>query len=108
MCRLVVFAGACTRCGAAQTWDELSQELPCLEAKNSDRFGGCKAGVFAEEHAFDQECERCAEEEEGGDCVGVEEEEEEEEEGLVDREGKGEDGGEGKGEGGRDKKKQKK
>lgn len=65
MCRLLVFAGSCTRCGDSHTWDDLSQELSCLEAKNNGAFGECDGGVFAEQHAFDQECDRCAEEDEG-------------------------------------------
>ncbi|KAK5988660.1 hypothetical protein PT974_10146 [Cladobotryum mycophilum] len=65
MCRMVIFSGTCTRCGDAQTWDELSQELSCLEAKNNGFFGECSNGVFAEHHAFDQECDRCSEEDEG-------------------------------------------
>jgi hypothetical protein len=65
MCRMVVFAGSCTRCEESQTWDELTQRLSCLEAKNQDAFGSCSIGVFIENHDFDQECDRCSEEDEG-------------------------------------------
>lgn len=65
MCRMVVFAGTCTRCGDAQTWTELSQELSCLEAKNNGCFGECSRGILIEEHDFDQECQTCTEEDEG-------------------------------------------
>ncbi|KAH6877281.1 hypothetical protein B0T10DRAFT_566306 [Thelonectria olida] len=65
MCRMVVFAGTCTRCGDAQTWTELSQELSCLEAKNKGCFGECSRGILIEEHDFDQECQTCTEEDEG-------------------------------------------
>ncbi|KAH8904089.1 hypothetical protein BR93DRAFT_940234 [Coniochaeta sp. PMI_546] len=62
MCRLVVFMGTCPRCAGEFTWEELSQELSCLEAKNVGRFGECKRGVHYEYHTFDQECPACAEE----------------------------------------------
>lgn len=62
MCRMVVFSGTCTRCGDFFTWDELSQELSCLEAKNNGNFGECKRGIQMEEHSFDQDCDACAEE----------------------------------------------
>lgn len=62
---MVVFAGTCTRCGDAQTWTELSQELSCLEAKNKGCFGECSRGILIEEHDFDQECQTCTEEDEG-------------------------------------------
>jgi DNA polymerase III delta prime subunit len=62
---MMVFAGTCTTCGKTQTWHSLSQELPCLEAKNNGIFGECETGVFVEEHGFDQECDRCSEEDEG-------------------------------------------
>lgn len=65
MCRMIVFAGRCTRCEEAFTWDSLTQQLWCLEAKNEDAFGQCRRGVQVEQHAFDQECERCEEEDEG-------------------------------------------
>ncbi|KAI1506440.1 hypothetical protein F5X99DRAFT_403803 [Biscogniauxia marginata] len=65
MCRLMVFSGTCTKCGTAQTWDDLTQELSCLEAKNAGVFGECSKGVQVDEHDFDQECDQCAEEDEG-------------------------------------------
>ncbi|EFQ33008.1 hypothetical protein CGRA01v4_00512 [Colletotrichum graminicola] len=65
MCRLVLFAGTCTRCNESLTWADLSQELSCLEAKNADSFGSCRRGVDVETHAFDQECDACAGEDEG-------------------------------------------
>ncbi|TKW52286.1 hypothetical protein CTA1_5287 [Colletotrichum tanaceti] len=65
MCRLVLFAGACVRCNESLAWDDLSQRLSCLEAKNADSFGGCRRGVDVETHAFDQECDACAGEDEG-------------------------------------------
>ncbi|KAF6840015.1 hypothetical protein CMUS01_04064 [Colletotrichum musicola] len=77
MCRLVLFAGTCTRCSESLTWADLSQRLSCLEAKNAeDRFGACGRGVFVETHAFDQECDACAGEDEGvaGMEFGLEEE----------------------------------
>ncbi|KAF6811181.1 hypothetical protein CSOJ01_05860 [Colletotrichum sojae] len=77
MCRLVLFSGTCTRCSESLTWADLSQRLSCLEAKNAeDRFGACGRGVFVETHAFDQECDACASEDEGvaGMEFGLEEE----------------------------------
>ncbi|EXV04685.1 hypothetical protein X797_002367 [Metarhizium robertsii] len=65
MCRLLVFAGTCTRCGESQTWDDLGQQLACLQAKNAGCFGQCDPGIYAEQHPFDQECDRCTEEDEG-------------------------------------------
>jgi hypothetical protein len=62
---MLVFAGTCTRCEEAFTWDDLTQQLWCLEAKNADAFGECRRGVQVEQHSFDQECDRCAEEDEG-------------------------------------------
>ena len=59
---MVVFSGTCTRCGDFFTWDELSQELSCLEAKNNGNFGECRRGIQMEEHSFDQDCDACAEE----------------------------------------------
>jgi hypothetical protein len=61
MCRHVEFSGSCTRCGGYFTWEELSQSLSCLEAKNVGIFGGCKRGAHIETHTFDQECPPCAE-----------------------------------------------
>jgi len=60
MCRLMVFSGTCQRCGYWYEWDELRQELSCLEAKNIGFFGSCRRGINREEHSFDQECEPCA------------------------------------------------
>jgi Fe-S-cluster-containing hydrogenase component 2 len=62
---MVVFSGTCVRCGVACTWDALTQRLSCLEAKNNDGFGDCARGVHVENHAFDQECDVCADEDEG-------------------------------------------
>ncbi|KAH6605011.1 hypothetical protein Trco_006718 [Trichoderma cornu-damae] len=75
MCRLVIFSGTCTKCGEAQIWEELTQELSCLEAKNNGVFGDCSNGVFQERHQFDQECDECTEEDEGIGDVGEEAEE---------------------------------
>lgn len=72
MCRLVVFVGACTRCGESQTWDDLTQNLSCLEAKNNCSFGDCTGGIYEDLHEFDQECDRCSEEDEGVGDVGEE------------------------------------
>ncbi|KAH0495500.1 hypothetical protein TgHK011_009046 [Trichoderma gracile] len=72
MCRLVIFSGTCTKCGEEQIWEELSQELSCLQAKNNGTFGDCSNGVFQERHHFDQECDRCTEEDEGVGDVGEE------------------------------------
>src|SRR5689334_12167234 len=65
MCRMVVFLGTCTRCNEKNTWDDLTQQLACLKAKNKGAYGQCSAGVSVEEHAHDQECDRCVEEDEG-------------------------------------------
>ncbi|PHH84802.1 hypothetical protein CDD83_1345 [Cordyceps sp. RAO-2017] len=73
MCRLLTFNGSCTRCGETQTWEDLSQQLSCLEAKNNGSFGECESGVFIEQHDFDQECDTCAEEDEGLGDVGDQE-----------------------------------
>ncbi|KAK4108608.1 hypothetical protein N656DRAFT_801754 [Canariomyces notabilis] len=59
MCRKVVFKGQCTECNNTFTWDELSQELSCLEAKNNGVFGMCKEGVHVDEKPHDQECDPC-------------------------------------------------
>lgn len=75
MCRLVIFTGSCTKCGEAQVWEELTQELSCLQAKNNGIFGDCSNGVFQERHEFDQECDQCTEEDEGIGDVGEEAEE---------------------------------
>lgn len=62
---MVVFAGSCTRCHKTLTWADLTQELWCLDAKNADTFGGCGRGVSVDRHSFDQECDQCAQEDEG-------------------------------------------
>jgi endogenous inhibitor of DNA gyrase (YacG/DUF329 family) len=62
MCRMVVFMGTCPRCAGQFTWEELSQELSCLDAKNVGQFGQCRSGINYEYHTFDQECPTCAEE----------------------------------------------
>lgn len=77
MCRLVIFSGTCTKCGEDQIWEELTQELSCLQAKNNGFFGDCSNGVFQERHQFDQECDQCNEEDEGVGDVGEEVEAEE-------------------------------
>ncbi|ORY64281.1 uncharacterized protein BCR38DRAFT_304591, partial [Pseudomassariella vexata] len=66
MCRIVVFAGSCTKCGHSFTWDDLTQHLACLDAKNSGVFGDCTRGVQVDQHHFDQECDACAEGEDEG------------------------------------------
>ncbi|KAG6006023.1 hypothetical protein E4U21_007449 [Claviceps maximensis] len=53
-------------------WEDLSQQLACLESKNAGTFGQCKRGVFVEEHEFDQECDKCLEEDEGLGDIGEE------------------------------------
>ncbi|KAK3938860.1 hypothetical protein QBC46DRAFT_409774 [Diplogelasinospora grovesii] len=78
MCRIVVFTGTCTQCSGTFIWDDLSQELSCLEAKNVGQFGQCRRGVAKEEHVYDQECEQCAAENKADEGVGGMEEEEEE------------------------------
>jgi hypothetical protein len=62
---MMMFAGSCTKCGGDFSWDDLTQQLPCLEAKNSGLFGECDNGVQIDEHTFDQECDTCADEDEG-------------------------------------------
>lgn len=64
MCRKVVFSGACPHCSDSFTWDELTQELSCLEAKNNGVFGLCKEGTTVDEKEHDQECDTCAAEQE--------------------------------------------
>ncbi|KAK4186507.1 hypothetical protein QBC35DRAFT_387150 [Podospora australis] len=59
MCRKVVFCGICTLCGHPFDWEEFSQELPCLEAKNNGVFGLCSNGVERDEKPHDQECIAC-------------------------------------------------
>ncbi|KAG6301020.1 hypothetical protein E4U09_006035 [Claviceps aff. purpurea] len=46
--------------------------LACLQSKNAGAFGQCQRGVFVEQHGFDQECDRCVEEDEGLGDVGQE------------------------------------
>jgi len=70
MCREMVFAGNCTRCGQWFQWTELSSELQCLEAKNNGVFGDCRRGIETEQHPFDQECDACAEEQNVDEGVG--------------------------------------
>jgi hypothetical protein len=60
MCRLVVFKGTCPHCCDTFTWEELTQELSCLEAKNNGTFGLCKEGALTDEKEHDQECDACA------------------------------------------------
>ncbi|KAK3396801.1 hypothetical protein B0T20DRAFT_508042 [Sordaria brevicollis] len=60
MCRQILFSGTCPQCTEHFIWQDLSQELSCLEAKNTGVFGQCAFGVQTEEHRFDQECEPCA------------------------------------------------
>ena len=59
MCRKVVFRGTCPQCANTFVWDELSQELSCLEAKNNGVFGMCKEGTLVDEKSHDQECDPC-------------------------------------------------
>ncbi|KAK4454845.1 hypothetical protein QBC34DRAFT_374619 [Podospora aff. communis PSN243] len=59
MCRMLTFSGKCSQCMCAFTWNDLSQRLSCLEAKNNGVFGQCRHGVDVEKHSFDQECDRC-------------------------------------------------
>lgn len=66
MCRLIMFAGSCTACAGEFHWEALTQQLPCLEAKNNGMFGECRNGVNMDEHSFDQECDSCLNELEGG------------------------------------------
>ncbi|KAK4139925.1 uncharacterized protein C8A04DRAFT_40328 [Dichotomopilus funicola] len=76
MCRLIVFKGTCPHCCQEFTWDELSQELSCLEAKNNGTFALCQDGASVDEKPHDQECDACTaelEEDEGYDD-GVDEE----------------------------------
>lgn len=61
MCRMMVFSGPCLCCGEYFRWNDLSQELACLEAKNNGIFGDCRRGIAMEEHSFEQECDACAE-----------------------------------------------
>ena len=78
MCRLIVFIGTCTCCGGSCTWEDLSQELSCLEAKNAGAFGECQRGIQKEEHTFDQECDDCAAAAEADEGYGELEDEQEE------------------------------
>ncbi|KAJ2890681.1 hypothetical protein MKZ38_001541 [Zalerion maritima] len=75
MCRMVAFAGYCTVCAEFFSWEELSQELSCLEAKNNGVFGDCRKGIQVEEHEFDQECDACAETNAADEGVEVDTEE---------------------------------
>lgn len=71
MCRHIKFEGACTRCTEKQIWEDLSQKLYCLDAKNDGTFGHCYRGIFVESHSFDQECQRCIYQDEGIGDLGV-------------------------------------
>ncbi|KAK3491189.1 uncharacterized protein B0T23DRAFT_383329 [Neurospora hispaniola] len=71
MCRHIVFSGTCPHCTEHFVWEDLSQELSCLEAKNTGVFGQCAFGVQIEEHEFDQECEPCAAENERDEGYGA-------------------------------------
>ncbi|KAK5653453.1 hypothetical protein OQA88_8939 [Cercophora sp. LCS_1] len=70
MCRTITFSGTCSHCGGVFTWDDLVQQLSCLEAKNVGVFGQCRRGVAEEKHTFDQECERCSAELEADEGYG--------------------------------------
>jgi len=59
MCRMIAFSGRCSQCTGSFTWDDVSQRLSCLEAKNAGVFGQCRHGIEVEQHSFDQECEKC-------------------------------------------------
>lgn len=72
MCRMVHFEGPCLLCGKFQLWDELTQQLLCLEAKNNGQLGHCVTGVFLEAHTFEEYCPACADAE-AGDGVVIEE-----------------------------------
>lgn len=85
MCRLMVFTGTCTCCGDSCIWEDLSQELSCLEAKNAGAFGECQRGIQKEEHMFNQECEGCMGEAEADEGYGELEDEREEEGGRGDK-----------------------
>lgn len=71
MCRRIVFSGTCSHCAGGFVWEELSQELSCLEAKNAGVFGQCRRGVQVEEHRFDQECDPCTAEMEADEGYGA-------------------------------------
>jgi hypothetical protein len=75
MCRLMTFSGTCSRCGTWYQWEDLSQELSCLEAKNNGVFGDCRRGISEEQHQFDQECEPCTAQDLADEGVGGMEEE---------------------------------
>lgn len=83
---MIVFSGTCSQCGGTFIWEDLSQELSCLESKNMGVFGQCRRGVQTEEHSFDQECDPCLAVLEADEGYGGMEEEEEI---LVAAEGKG-------------------
>ena len=68
---MVVFAGYCPICGEYFAWDDLTQKLSCLEAKNNGTFSDCKNGVHIDEHEFDQECDVCAEENAADDGIDL-------------------------------------
>ena len=57
----MLFSGNCPECNHHFVWHDISQELSCLEAKNSGMFGQCASGVETAEHPHDQECQPCSE-----------------------------------------------
>lgn len=60
MCRMIVFAGNCTRCGRYYTWPSLDQSISCLEAKNNGVFGDCSKQVHMDERQANLECASCS------------------------------------------------
>lgn len=71
MCRYIKFEGSCSHYGEKQIWEDLSQRLSYLKAKNNEHFGNYAHSIFVEPHAFDQECQRCIDEDEGFGDLGV-------------------------------------
>ncbi|CAH0017471.1 unnamed protein product [Clonostachys rhizophaga] len=69
MCRKLIFVGHCSECQEKkEPWDDLTQELSCLQAKNAGRFGACERGVYTEDHPFIGVCDECDGKDEG---VGI-------------------------------------
>lgn len=68
MCRLVYFKGNCTHCGVSHIWNEMTQHLECLEAKNNDGFNSCQRGVEEDKCTFSQVCDDCSD---GDEYYGV-------------------------------------